>query len=57
MAGKFENTKPPKPKVPTAPRGGPKGPLPDSETGNRAQRRAAAKKKNGSQTPKKRAQS
>jgi hypothetical protein len=42
MAGKFENTKPPKPKVPGAPRDPGTAALPESETGNRAQRRAAA---------------
>ena len=44
MAGKFENTKPPKPRVPTTPRKGAAPPLPDPE-GNREQRRAAARKK------------
>jgi hypothetical protein len=45
MAGKFENTKPPKPKVPGAPRDPGTAALPESETGNRAQRRAAARKR------------
>jgi hypothetical protein len=45
MGGKFEVTKKPKPKVPTAPRKGGVDALPATETGNRAQRRAAAKKK------------
>jgi hypothetical protein len=45
MGGKFEITKKPKPKVPSAPRKGGAQALPATETGNRAQRRAAAKKK------------
>jgi hypothetical protein len=48
MGGKFEQTKPPKPKVPGTPRGTktPQEPLAEGE-GNRAQRRAASRKKPG----------
>ncbi len=45
MGGKFEQTKPPKPKVPKAPRKATDPKLPGNEAGNREQRRAAARKK------------